>query len=324
MGALTALLLVAAPLASSAQQQPQNGNEPPPLNPMPGGAAAAPHDQQDPAAGPINAKIAPGDHLAIAVYGDQSLSQVAIVQSDGTIQYNLIGRVHVAGQTPAQARETLTRAFQRYIKHPVVSVAIQQAGLMNVLVMGNVRQQGRFQIRSGGHVSEAIAAAGGVAQVNGGYPKARVELGDGTSKLVDLQKLFSGGDSAQNIALQSNATVYVTGAETIRVQVLGAVTRPGIVDVFVGDRLDQALARAGADAQARPDFNDIYINRKAADGKITRIHVNLYDALKKGDMNADPVLQKDDTVLVPQSRGGANAAGVAGGIFGMLGHFFGF
>ena len=38
---------------------------------------------------------------------------------------------------------------------------------------------------------------------------------------VSLQKLLHDGDATQNLELADNAIVYVTGAETIRVQVLG-------------------------------------------------------------------------------------------------------
>jgi polysaccharide export outer membrane protein len=322
---LAAFLLAVAPLGAVAQNEPAN---PTGGGVAPGGVVAIPTVAPaaapgDVVAAPINAKIGPGDHLAISVYGDQSLTSTAIVQQDGTIQYNLIGRVQLAGQTPTQARETLTRAFQRYIKHPVVSVSIVQGGLMNVLVMGNVKQTGRFQIRSGGHVTEAIAAAGGIAQMNGGYPQARVEVGDGSFKVVDLQKLFRAGDSRQNVALENNATIYVTGAETIRVQVLGAVTRPGVVEVFEGDRLDQALARAGAEAQVKPDFNDIYLNRRNASGKVVTYHIDLYKAIKGGDQRMDPVLQKDDSIYVPESRN-RNASAAAGTVIGVLGRIFGF
>ncbi len=102
------------------------------------------------------------------------------MQSDGTIQYSLIGRIKLAGQTPVQAQETLTRAFAHYLRRPVVTVSIAQQGVISVVVMGNVRGTGRYQVRSGAHVTEAIAAAGGISQFNGGFPTARVLEGDGT------------------------------------------------------------------------------------------------------------------------------------------------
>lgn len=314
------LLLASVPFAALAQEEPAPAipvSAPQPQPTAPASNAAIPD-----APSAIDAAIQPGDHLAISVYGDNTLSQTTVVQSDGSIQYQLIGRVPLAGQSPEQAKETLTRAFAKYVKHPVVSVAIVQAGVENVLVMGNVKQQGRYQIRSGAHVTEALAAAGGVANFNGEFPKVRVLQGDGTLQVADLQALLRKGDATQNIPVGDNATVYVTGAETIRVQVLGAVVRPGNVEVFEGDRLSMALARAGADAQAKPDLNHVFIRRKdPTTGKSVSYEVDLYKALKGGDQHYDPVLQKDDTVYVPEAR---SVSPATIGLLGLLGHFLGF
>ncbi len=298
--ASAAFLFAGLPHVAPAQELPPSAA----VSPLPLPSAAPP-----PAAPggetvtPVDATISPGDHLVIGVYNEPSLSSTAIVQSDGTIQYSLIGRVGLAGQTPVQARETLTKAFSHYLRHPVVSVAIAQQGVISVVVMGNVRGTGRYQVRSGARVTEAIAAAGGIAQLNGGFPTARVLESDGTIAVADLQKLLRGGESGQNVVLSDNAMVYVTGAETIRVQVLGAVTRPGNVDVYEGDRLSMALARAGAEAQAKPDLNHVYIRRKdAATGQSVSYEIDMFKALKGGDPRFDPVLLKDDTIYVPEGR----------------------
>lgn len=317
--AAIALLLVAAPLVVRGADE-----EPTPLNPLqakpvPSSTTVGPPAEG--AASPIGSVISPGDHLAISVYGDPSLSTNAVVQSDGTIQYGLVGRVAVAGQTPAQAQETLTKALGRYLKHPAVSVAIMQQGVYNILVMGNVKQSGRYTVRSNAHISEAIAAAGGVAQANGGFPTARVLESDGKLVTADLQKLFREGDASQNVTLTNDATIYVLGAETLRVTVTGAVTRPGNVEVFEGDRLDMAIARAGAEAQAKPNLNAIYLTRHdPTTGKTVSYQLDLYKALKGGDMRYDPILQKDDKIYVPEVR---QMSQTTLGIIGILGHFLG-
>lgn len=309
---IAALLLCVAPNAARAQVDPTPAPLPPPPVSSPGSDAVT----------PIGATISPGDRLVIGVYGDSTLSETAIVQSDGTIQYPLVGRVALAGQTPVQAKATLQNAFARYLKHPIVSVAIAQQGQISVLVLGNVKQSGRYQIRSGAHVTEALAAAGGVAQFNGAFPVVRVLRGDGTLQTSNLNDLLRKGDATQNIALSDNATIYVTGAETIRVQVLGAVTRPGNVEVFEGDRLSMALARAGAEATAKPDLNRVYLTRKdPATGATHTYQFNMFESLQKGDQRFDPILQKDDTVYIPEAHQMSQAVA---GVLGVLGRVLGF
>lgn len=314
VGAAAAVLLAAAPFAAEAQQT------------TPAGPAApvAPSAQPLPSAitpATTSSTIHPGDQLAISVYGDPSLTQTAVVQADGTIQYPLVGRVLVGGLSAAEARDSLAKALQKYLRHPNVSLAVQQQGSINVLVLGNVKTSGRFALRSGSHIGDAVAAAGGPAQANGELPAARISA-DGVTTTVSLQKLLHDGDATQNVELSDNAIVYVTGAEMIRVQVLGAVSRPGNVEVNEGDRLSMALARAGAEASVKPDLNRIYLTRvDPATGKtLPSYQIDLYQALQRGDQRYDPILRKDDKIYVPEAR---TVSPATIGILGVLGRLLG-
>jgi polysaccharide export outer membrane protein len=264
----------------------------------------------------VSPVIHPGDTLAISVFDEPTLPPTAIVQADGTIQYPLVGRVLVGGMSAAEAGDSLSKALQKYVRHPNVALAVQQTGSINVLVMGNVKNSGRFALRTGSRVSDAIAVAAGVSTANGEYPVARVSQ-DGAMTTVSLQKLLHDGDASQNIELSDNAIVYVPGAEVIRVQVLGAVTRPGNVEVSVGDRLSMALARAGAEAGAKSDLNRI----DPETGKtLPSYEINLYQALQRGDQRYDPILRKDDKIYVPEAR---SISPASIGILSILGRLLG-
>ena len=304
LAAAAALLLGAAPFAAGAQTQPAAPATPAPATP-------------DPAAlnsGTVSPVIHPGDVLSITVFDEPTLPQTVVVQSDGTIQYPLAGRVLVSGMSAAEARDVLTRALKKFMKHPAVTLAVQQQGQINVLVMGNVKTTGKYQMRSGARLIDAISASGGVASVNGAYPIARISESDGTIASASLEKLIREGDATQNLPLEDNSMVYVTGGETIRVQVIGAVSRPGNVEVIVGDHLTMALARAGAEASVHPDLNRIVLTRlDPATGKNTPYQIDLFQWLQRGDKRYDPVMQKDDTIYVPEARS------ISAGSMGLLG-----
>jgi polysaccharide export outer membrane protein len=240
--------------------------------------------------------------LNVQVYGDQSLTQNAVVGGDGSIAYPLIGRVYVAGQTPQAASAAITEKLKKYIKQPYVTVAIQQAGEEGVLVLGNVKVPGRYQIRSGGHLTDAIAAAGGLGPTNGDYPDARVTQPNGSVKEVSLQKLLHDGDGQLNLPLPSNAVVYVVGANPIMVEVLGAVDHPGNVQIDQGSRLSMAIAQAGTSPNVYSDLNHVVITHTDASGKTSKQEINMYNFLKGGDKKYDPVLQKGDVVYVPMGK----------------------
>jgi polysaccharide export outer membrane protein len=316
VAAVAALLLAVLPLDAVAQE-PGPINSPTPVvpqqTPAPNAASGGPTS--------VSAVIHPGDQLAISVFEHPDLSQTSVVQADGTIQYPLVGRVLVGGMAVADARDSLAAALKKYLKHPIVSLSMQQQGTIGVMVLGNVKAPGKYQVRSGARVADAIAAASGVG-TTGAYPIAKVQQTDGTLTPVNLQKLLHDGDATQNIELDDNAIIYVTGAETIRVQVLGAVSRPGNVEVNKGDHLSMAVARAGAESASRPDLNRIFITRKdQVTGHTMSYRVNLYQALENGDDRFDPMLLQDDKIFVPEARG---ISPVSIGILGILGRLLGF
>ncbi|HEY8297639.1 MAG TPA: polysaccharide biosynthesis/export family protein, partial [Candidatus Baltobacteraceae bacterium] len=119
-------------------------------------------------------KIAPGDQLAVAVFGDATLTQTVTVLPDGRIALPLIGDVSVGGSSTKAAGATIARALARYVRHPIVTVALAAQGTMNVLVLGDVKTPGKYAVRSNARLSDAIAAAGGLGDTNGDLPIARI------------------------------------------------------------------------------------------------------------------------------------------------------
>lgn len=279
-----------------------------PPNPSPSGGPPPP---QRGAALPSETKIHAGDQLSVQVYGDQSLTQNVMVLSDGTMEYPLIGRVPVAGKTLDQAAALLTERLRKYVRQPVVSVAILQLGQPDVLVLGDVKSPGKYQLRSDAKLTDAIAAAGGLVNVNGTFPEARVADSSGNVTSVSLESLLQRGDTALDVPLSEGSVVYVPGPVQFTVNVAGAVDHPGEVQVNEGDHLSVAIAKAGDSQNANSDLNHIRLIRTEADGKQTSEEINLYQALNNGDQSADVALQKGDVIYVPQS---AKHSDVFGGV----------
>jgi polysaccharide export outer membrane protein len=246
--------------------------------------------------------IHPGDQLSVQVYGDQSLTQNVTVLNDGTIAYPLIGQVPVAGKTPAQAAAILKEHLLKYVRHPVVTVAITQLAQPNVMVLGDVKTPGKYQLPSDARLTDAIAAAGGLTDQDGSYPIARISDASGHISQVNLQKLLRGGDVALDQRIGEGDVVYVPGPVQFYVNVTGAVDHPGPIQVNQGDGLAVAIAKAGNSANAQADLNHVRLIRSGPDGKQETEEINLYDALQSNDKTANVALQKGDTIYVPQAK----------------------
>jgi polysaccharide export outer membrane protein len=265
-----------------------------------------------PAAASADTVLAKGDIVDVQVYPEANLSQQVTVASDGSIGLALLGRVPVAGLTTTQTEAEIAKRLMKYLRHPLVSVALHTQAAYDVLVLGNVKTPGRYMVPPGAHVSDALAAAGGLNPIMGAFPDARVS--DGTTVHdVSLEGLLRRGDVTQNVALTSGAAVYVPGPQIFRVRVLGAVDHPGDVELNEGDRLAAAIAKAGNSPTTNADLNHIRVTHTTADGQVKVTETDLYRMLKDGDLKSDVALANNDVVFVPESpKKTQGAAGVLG------------
>jgi polysaccharide export outer membrane protein len=254
------------------------------------------------ASSPSTYTIHPGDVLAVSVYGETTLSQNVTVLPDGSADLPLIGRVHFGGLTTDGSEKMLAQKLATYIRKPMVTVEVTTQGQINVLMLGDVKTPGKYTLRAGGKLSDAIAAAGGLdTTLVGPLPVARVQNGSDAPQTESLEKLLREGDTSQDVSLSDNSVVYVQSRSTFAIEVVGAVDHPGDIQLHEGDRLSVAIAKAGNSANAQADLNHIYVTRTTPAGTTSQ-EINLYDALQKGQLAADPRLQNGDVVYVPQSR----------------------
>jgi polysaccharide biosynthesis/export protein len=245
--------------------------------------------------------IHPEDQLSIQVFGEQP--QSITVLPDGSIEYPLVGRVQLAGMTITDASKLLAQRLARYVRNPMVTILVTQEAQPTVLVLGNVKNPGKYQIRADGRLTDALAAAGGVAEINGPLPDARISGDTGNNQDVSLENLLQKGNLSLDISLSDGDVVYVPGPVTFDVVVSGAVDHPGDIQVSEGDRLAMAIAKAGNSSASQADLNHVRLMTPGPNGQETSQTFDLYKALENGDQNADPVLQKGDIVFVPQARG---------------------
>ena len=105
-------------------------------------------------------KIGPEDVLDIAVWDNAALSRAVPVRPDGKISLPLLNDLQVAGLSPMQLRELLTKKLAEYIPSPEVSVIVREIRSLSFSVVGEIRNPGRYELRSGTTVMDALARGG--------------------------------------------------------------------------------------------------------------------------------------------------------------------
>ncbi len=117
-------------------------------------------------------RVRAGDVVSVRVFQEARLNGNPIVDTDGTINLPLIGRVFVIGKTKYEIEQTLAQQLaDGYLKNPQVTVEIQPrqgtVSMLSIPVFGEVRKPGPVTLPPGRKsigLMDLIAAAGGFTE----------------------------------------------------------------------------------------------------------------------------------------------------------------
>ncbi len=109
-----------------------------------------------------SASIAPGDRLFVFVRDQPTLSAEVVVAEDATIALPVVGQITVGGASPAQVAQAVTKGLTGVLEKPVVNVSLVSRHPAEIVVIGEVRNPGRFEVPEGTRLVDALALAGGV------------------------------------------------------------------------------------------------------------------------------------------------------------------
>lgn len=106
------------------------------------------------------------DTFDVRVYGEAELSGNYRVATDGSIDYPLAGRLHVAGLHPGEIQQLIVKQLKNgYLNDPQVTVTIKERNSMKISVLGQVMRPGQVAYYPNMTIVDAIASAGGFTGV---------------------------------------------------------------------------------------------------------------------------------------------------------------
>jgi protein involved in polysaccharide export with SLBB domain len=102
------------------------------------------------------------DTFDVRVYGEADLTGTFRIATDGTVDYPLAGRLHVAGLRTGEIQQLLVDKLKdRYLKDPQVVVTIKDRNSQKISVLGQVARPGQVVYYPNMTIVDAIANAGG-------------------------------------------------------------------------------------------------------------------------------------------------------------------
>lgn len=228
------------------------------------------------------------------------------------------------------------------------SFAADTSQPLNIAVVGEVMRPGPYVLtpdaEKGGKptVTQAIQQAGGITQLaNIRQVQIRRPTRSGAPQMVavDLWQLLKAGDLNQDLLLQQGDTIVIPTATTpdaseatqlaaasfspdsIRINVVGEVVNPGVVEVPPNTPLNQALLAAGG-FNKRSRKKSVELIRLNPNGTVSRQAVPI-DLASGINAQSNPILRPNDIIVVGRS-GAAKFGDTIDSIVGPLGRLLPF
>jgi polysaccharide export outer membrane protein len=163
--------------------------------------------------------ITVADKVRVEVF-QEDLTALEHVDALGNLNLPLLGTVHVAGLTVDQAQAAIAKDYvdRKFLRHPQVTISIDEYAPREVTIQGQVRNPNRYLLpmESTMTVVELVTKAGGFTDIaKGSQVKITRFAPDGTKTviIVDVDAIIRGKSSAKaadnSLLLQPGDLVYV-------------------------------------------------------------------------------------------------------------------
>jgi polysaccharide biosynthesis/export protein len=295
-----------------------------------------------------NYTLGAGDRINIDIFNVPEYTGEKEVLVDGSISLPLLGNVPVRGLTLKQAGEAIALAYTPYLRNPIVTVNLVSPRPLRVAVSGEVYRPGSYDVilpnaaatEAETHwptVTQALQLAGGITPTANVRQVQVHRLQANTNQVIqlDLWALLETGDLRQDVTLRDGDTIVVSTATrvdpaeatqlatasfsptTIRVNVVGEVITPGVVEVPPNTPLNQALLAAGGFDNRRASRGSVELIRLNPDGTVSQRTVSV-DMANAANDETNPIMHNNDVVIVGRS-GTASFSDALDGVFNTLG-----
>lgn len=172
----------------------------------------------------VGYKLQQDDRLNILVWGHPDLSLTLSIDPDGEISLPLLGKIKAEGLTIEELRELLEEGYGEYIQEPRISLSLLNYKRSQVMILGQVRNPGTYELVGETRVLQLISRAGGPTE-KAALDQLRLSRGEEILE-INLKGLLSGTVLTGNYLLQDGDVLYLP-EEVQKLSIFGEVARPG-------------------------------------------------------------------------------------------------
>ena len=177
-----------------------------------------------------------GDVLNIQLVGQLDNIDDYIINGDGSISIEEIGKINVAGLTLSEASALIKLKISSLYVGIDAYISLSEIRDVNVLITGNAENPGIYTLTGNSNILHAISAAGGISEF-GSYREINLIRNNQIIETLDVYDLLIDGLYNLKKRLRSGDVIFVEKRKAI-VTIDGAVNRPAKYEVLE----DQDLA----------------------------------------------------------------------------------
>jgi protein involved in polysaccharide export with SLBB domain len=224
--------------------------------------------------------LGPGDKVAISIWGPTQENFALEIQKDGYIQPTGLPRYYLAGLTVASAEALMASRLRNYyfFAKENFELTVTTARTLNVNIVGEVYNNGTFNISAVNTAFNALIAAGGPNDI-GSVRKIQLLRAGKKPITIDVYKYLQNPILSQEFYLAENDYINVPVAQKL-VTITGAINRPFRYELIDNEQLKELVNYAGG-FKANALKGNIQIRRIENDS-IRIIDVNFADLEKSG------------------------------------------
>ena len=240
---------------------------------------------------PPNYVLGIGDEIVIDIFGASEWNYTESIQPNGKLFLSNVGPIYLNGLTLKEAQTKIkNRLSSVYVElsgttpSTFLQVSIGMVRNISVNIVGEVNVPGTYTINALTTVFNALYAAGGPTLM-GTLRDIKVFRQSEQIATVDIYEFLLKGNSNSNVHLQHN-DVIIIGPYKSRIELQGAVKRPGFYETLENETFSDLLTYAGGFVSNAYEERISITRSNNASKKVLDIYKNQFEEfnLKDGDV----------------------------------------
>ena len=183
-----------------------------------------------------------GDELSLDVWGQTNIHYTLTVTPEGDLLIPGAGKVPVAGESLAEAKNTIQDALLKYYKHVPITVTLVKLKKVKVIVAGRVESPGVYSVFANTRVSEVVDSAG-IIEDSTSLRNILITHVEGNTSVADVFKFRRIGDRSRNPYVLGGDILFVPSLEEDinTIGIYGAVKSGGEFEYAAHDSLEDLI-----------------------------------------------------------------------------------